>query len=128
MLKYEFGIWEFVVCINLKKYDSRHVGLNGPHAHDTLSLVNKMLSTPWFTAVNKCLVDTVDLDDLDEDEEFGIRAVEELMTDFLQLCHSTVRNILPQDQVDKAAASGGRGRGAWAWAWARGRGGKPCCC
>ncbi len=48
-------------------------------------------------------VDTVDLDDLEEDEEFGIRAVEELMTDFLQLSHGTIRNILPQDSADKPA-------------------------
>ncbi len=48
-------------------------------------------------------VDTEDLDDLEEDEEFGIRAVEELMTDFLQLSHGTIRNILPQDSADKPA-------------------------
>ncbi len=45
----------------------------------------------------------MDLDDLEEDEEFGIRAVEELMTDFLQLSHGTIRNILPQDSADKPA-------------------------
>ena len=51
----------------------RHVGLNGPHANDVLAMINKMLCTPWMQAINKCLVDTIDCEDLEEDEEAGIR-------------------------------------------------------
>ena len=51
----------------------RHAGLGGPHAHDVLAMINKMLCTPWMAAINKCLVDTIDLEDLEEDEEAGIR-------------------------------------------------------
>ena len=75
----------------------KHVGLLGPKASDVLGLLNKMLATPWMTDINRCLVDTVDFDDLEEDEEFGIRAVEELLTDFLQLSHITIRNIISLD-------------------------------
>ena len=39
-------------------------------------------------------VDTVDSEDLEDEEEVGIRAVEELLTDFLQLCHGTIRRAL----------------------------------
>ena len=51
----------------------RHVGLNGPHANDVLAMINKMLCTPWMQAINKCLVDTIDCEDLEEEEEAGIR-------------------------------------------------------
>ena len=34
---------------------------------------------------------------MEEDEEFGIRAVEDLLTDFLQLCHITIRNVISLD-------------------------------
>ncbi len=75
----------------------RHVGLHGPSAQDVLALVNKMLRTPWMQAINKCLVDTIDCEDLEEDEEAGIRAVEELLTDFMQMVHIMVENVIPVD-------------------------------
>ncbi len=41
----------------------------------------------------------MDLDDLEEDEEIFIHAVEELLTDLLQLCHGTIRNVIARDPV-----------------------------
>ena len=35
------------------------------------------------------------LGELDETEDIGISLVEELLTDFLQLVHGTVRNLIP---------------------------------
>ena len=46
-----------VVASQLEQQDvEKHVGLLGPHVNETLALVNKMLATPWFSIINKCLV------------------------------------------------------------------------
>jgi hypothetical protein len=75
----------------------KNSGLGGKYANESLALLNKMLATPWFHTVNKCLLDTVDMEDLEDDELFGINAVEELLTDFLQLTHAVIRDVLPKD-------------------------------
>lgn len=74
----------------------KNSGLGGKYANESLALLNKMLATPWFQTVNKCLLDTVDMEDLEDDELFGINAVEELLTDFLQLTHAVIRDVLPK--------------------------------
>ena len=35
--------------------------------------------------------------ELDETEDIGISLVEELLTDFLQLIHGTIRNLIPAE-------------------------------
>eukprot|EP00094_Tigriopus_californicus_P000131 TCALIF_00127-PA protein Name:"Similar to UNC79 Protein unc-79 homolog (Homo sapiens)" AED:0.02 eAED:0.04 QI:0/0/0/0.66/0.5/0.33/3/0/2591 len=77
-----------------------HIGLNGPCVNDILSLINRILATPWMEDINKCLTDSLDMDDLAEDEELGIRVVEELLTDLLQLIHVTIKNVIPLDVND----------------------------
>lgn len=42
-------------------------------------------------------MDTIDCDDLDDDDEIGIRAVEELLTDFMQMAHIMIENVIPVD-------------------------------
>ena len=48
--------------------------------------------------------------ELDETEDLGVSLVEELLTDFLQLIHGTIRNLIPaetggaedEDESDRA--------------------------
>ena len=65
---------------------------------------------PCPKTVNKCLVETIDCEDLEEDEELGIRAVEEMLTDFMQMTHIMLGNVIPKPKAaDDSTAVGGGG-------------------
>lgn len=56
-----------------------------------------MLATDWLSDVSQCLEDTLEAGELDETDDIGVSLVEELLTDFLQLIHGTIRNLIPAE-------------------------------
>ena len=106
----------------------KHTGLTGTHVPDVIKLINKLLATPWLTDLSNGLEEAAYLNSINENfeqaDEFNF--IEELLTDFLQLIHGTLKKVIPLETFDdeengdeanntvNSGAGGGGGQGGGA--------------